>query len=70
MRMHAQGLSLGIGRLRKSVGGYENARYPAVLKIDEIVHTARCTRASVGQGLHHRGAFGGDSLAQVARRRF
>ena len=61
--MHSQGLSLGVGRLSEAVRGYENTRYSEVLQIDYIVHTARRTGPSVGQGFDHRPALGGDLAA-------
>ena len=35
--------------------------------ICRVVHTARCARASIGEGFEHRVTLGGDPLAQIHR---
>jgi hypothetical protein len=63
--MHPKSFTLGVGSLNKAIGGYENPGHTAVFQINEIVHTARCTRSSVGQGFYNGCTFGGNLLAQV-----
>jgi len=47
----------------------EDAGYAATFEINDVVHTARRTTASIGERFDHQRALGGNLLAQVDRRR-
>mgnify|MGYP000374082452 CR=1 FL=1 len=56
---------LRIGGNYKRIRGDEHRRHTASFKIGYVVHTARRTTASIGQGLDHDLALDGDLVAQV-----
>ena len=62
-RVHTQGPALRIGCLSEAIRGHEHSRHPPALEVDDVVHTARRARSSVGQGFDHRAALGGDLAA-------
>ncbi len=64
-----QSLGLGAGRIAELGGGKDRRRNAGFLKKDSVVHTARCTRPSIGQGFNNQMALLGQLLARVSRRR-
>ena len=65
-----QGVGLGHGSLDELGRRNEDAGDAPAFEINDVVHTARRTTASIGECLDDQRALGGDLLAQVDRRRF
>ena len=58
---------LGVGGVDELARRDEHRRDAAALQIDDVVHTARRARASIGERLDHDVALRGDLVAQVDR---
>jgi len=64
-RRKTESACLHLGSVHEYIGGDEHRRHTPSFEIDDVVHTARRATASIGQGLDHQRAFGGDFMAQV-----
>jgi len=60
---------LALGAVDERFGGNEHAGNPAALEVDDVVHTARRARSSIGERFDDRVASRGDLVAEIDRRR-
>src|SRR5438067_2166543 len=68
-RREAESLRLSLGTVDELLGRDEDRRHAARLEIDDVVHTARRARPSIGERFDDGVAARGDLVAQVGGRR-
>ena len=60
---------MGLGGFGKRFGGHHHTGQATAFQVIDVVHTARRTRSSIGEGFDDRRTLGGDLVAQVDRGR-